>query len=72
MPETTLNLSSPKYAKGDRVQLSENQADQNNVFRYASIKENHGNGKVTVLAIDSTTNEEKQFDVHTVSLRFYS
>ena len=59
------------YIKGDRVQLSESQADQNNALRYATIKENHNNGIVTVNAIDSTTNEEKQFDVRAINLRFY-
>lgn len=71
MPQTTLNPSPPKYASGDRVQLSHNQATENNVFRYATIKENHGNGRAIVNAIDSTTNEEKQFDVYTVNLCFY-
>lgn len=71
MSNKTNEINSPAYMAGQRVRLPDTLTQRFNVLPFAVIKHNLGNQKLTVEAIDSTSREQKQFDVHTVGLRYY-
>ena len=65
-----MTLESPKYLPGDRVILSDVQIAEHGILKYAIVKEKHLCHRVTVVAIDSTTNKEKELVIHVINLRY--